>query len=301
MSNSRKSILFFSLFLTLLGTITSGKHVLAIAQSSESTQRLTVSQTSPSKLAQLSSTCTYDDRKTVETVKDKKGKVTLVGETYVIVTEGQNGIRYATCNLPDSFKAEGKAITFSGEVKEIYPNERWAATPLKITAIASSTPTSTPTPTPVQSIQSLSNGNYTFCSKPPSGTGNQQGVDLGHCYVFGKKGNRLVGDLYDTKNLGEVTACVSGVVNKRTVSGEAIEIVGDIGRQNIPPNSSGTRLVNWDNQGYLKVARATVIGRLNSPGSNNVRKVRYRSALLNLNGFYRHNQLKQAPTNCLKR
>ncbi|MBD2744521.1 hypothetical protein [Coleofasciculus sp. FACHB-1120] len=295
----RQPILFFSLFLTIVGTIASSKYVMALSQSSESSQTVTISQTSPSKLAQLSSTCTYDDRKTVETVKDKKGKVTLVGETYVIVTEGQDGTRYATCNLPDSFKAEGKAITFSGEVKEIYPTERWAATPLKITAIASST--STPTPTPVQSIQSLSNGNYTFCSKPPSGTGNQQGLDLGHCYVFSKKGNRLVGNLYDTKTLGEVTACVSGAVNNKTVSGEAIEIVGDIGRQNPPPNASGTRLVNWDNQGYLKVARATVISRLNSPGRNNVRKIRYRSALLNLNGFYRHNQLKEAPKSCLSR
>ncbi|MEW5856111.1 MAG: hypothetical protein AB1861_01795, partial [Cyanobacteriota bacterium] len=241
----------------------------------------------------------YNTRTTVQTVKNQEGKVTLVGENYVIVTEGTNGTRFVTCNLPDGFKTEGKAITFSGEVKEIYPNERLVGTPLKITAIASSTPT--PTPTPVQSIQSLSNGNYTFCSKPPSGTGNQQGVDLGHCYVFSKKGNRLVGDLYDTKTLGEVTACVSGAVNNKTVSGEAIEIVGDIGRQNTPPNSSGNKLVNWDNQGYLKVARATVIGRLNSPGRNNVRKIRYRSALLNLNGFYRHNQLKQAPTSCLNR
>ncbi len=299
MSNSRKSILFFSLLLTIWGTITSGKHVLAIAQSSESTQAVTVSQASPPKLAQLSAKCSYDDRKTVETVKNKKGKVTLVGDTYVIVSEGTDGARYATCNLPDAFKTEGKTITFSGEVKEIYPTERWAATPLKIIAIASSA--STPTPTPVQSIQSLSNGNYTFCSKPPSGTGNQQGVDLGHCYVFSKKGNRLVGNLYDTKTLGEVTACVSGAVNKKTVSGEAIEIVGDIGRQNPPANSSGTRLVNWDNQGYLKVARATVMGRLNSPGSNNVRRIRYRSALLNLNGFYRHNQLTKAPTSCLSR
>ncbi|MFE1747407.1 hypothetical protein [Coleofasciculus sp. H7-2] len=295
MSNSRKSMLFFSLFLTIWGTMFYGQHVIAIAQSSESTQAVTISQSSP--LAQLSSKCSYDNRKTVETVKNQKGKVTLIGDTYVIVSEGNDGTRYATCNLPDAFKAEGKAIVFSGEVKEIYPTERWAATPFKITAIASSTST----PTPTTSIQSLPNGNYTFCSKPPSGTGDQQGVDLGHCYVFSKKGNRLVGNLYDTKTFGEVTACVSGAVNKKTVSGQAIELVGDIGRQNPPPNSSGTKLVNWDNQGYLKVARATVMGRVNSSGSNNVRRIRYRSALLNLNGFYRHNQLKKAPTSCLNR
>jgi hypothetical protein len=295
MSNTRKSILFFSLLLTIWGTITSGKHVLAIAQSSESTQRLTVSQTSPSTLAQLSSTCTYDDRKTVETVKDKKGKVTLVGETYVIVTEGNDGTRYATCNLPDAFKVEGKSITFSGEVKEIYPTERWAATPLKITAIASSTPTSTPTP--VQSIQSLPNGDYRFCSKSPSAdTGNG---DTGYCYVFNKRGNRLVGDFYDSRSLGEVSACVSGTLNNKTVRGEAVELVGDIGNRNIPPNSRGNRLVNWDSQGYLKVARAAQIGRNPTTGS---RKIRYRNGVLKLDGFYRYSQsAKGAPKNCLNR
>ncbi|MEO1763697.1 MAG: hypothetical protein AAFR83_17415, partial [Cyanobacteria bacterium J06629_18] len=40
--------------------------------------------------------------------------------------------RFAPCNLPDEFKKEGLKIRFSGDVKEIYPNERWAATLFKL-------------------------------------------------------------------------------------------------------------------------------------------------------------------------
>ena len=289
----RQSMLFVSLSLTTLGTITSANHVIALSQSSASSQTVTTSQKILAQSTQLSSKCVYDTRKTVQTVKSQKGKVTLVANNYVIVTEGVNGTRFVTCNLPDAFKTEGKAIVFSGEVKEIYPNERLVATPFKITAIASSTPT----PTPTQSIQSLPNGDYRFCSKSPSAdTGNG---DTGYCYVFNKRGNRLVGDFYDSRTLGEVSACVSGTLNNKTVRGEAIELVGDIGNRNIPPNSRGNRLVNWDSQGYLKVARATQIGRNATTGS---RKIRYRDAVLKLDGFYRYSQsAKGAPTNCINR
>ncbi|MCJ8282268.1 MAG: hypothetical protein MJK14_21140, partial [Rivularia sp. ALOHA_DT_140] len=51
---------------------------------------------------------------------------------YIIITE-DNKSRFAPCNLPDKFKKEGLKIRFSGDVKEIYPNDRWAATLFKLT------------------------------------------------------------------------------------------------------------------------------------------------------------------------
>lgn len=79
------------------------------------------------------SKCAFDSRKTVETVENKVGRIQRIHEKlYIIVTEDNRG-RFAPCNLPDKFKKDGLMIRFSGEVKEIYPNERWAATLFKLT------------------------------------------------------------------------------------------------------------------------------------------------------------------------
>lgn len=302
----QSSLLFFSLFVTVWGISAYGQQVIAVAQSSSPTgvtespaSESTALQKSQSKSVQLSSECALDDRKTVQTVKNQKGKVVLVGNTYVLVTEGNNGTRFAACNLPDALKTDGKAILFSGEVKEIYPTERWAATPFKITAVTVLAEAGN-TPAPAKtSIQSLPNGNYKFCSEPPSdSTGRDKNLIAGHCYVFGKTGNRLVGDFYDTKTLGEESVCVSGTLSNKIIRGEALESVGNIGRQSSPPNSSGATLVNWDKPGYLKVAKAIQVGKEVGGG----RLIRYRSALLDLNGFYRHNPETKLPTrDCFKR
>ena len=72
--------------------------------------------------------CSVDDRKTVEFIENQVGRF----EGNVIITEN-NRRRFAPCNLPDKYKKDGLKIIFSGEVKEIYPNERWAGIPLKVT------------------------------------------------------------------------------------------------------------------------------------------------------------------------
>lgn len=85
------------------------------------------------KKVENNSKCVYDERKTVETVKDSIGTVRRIHDKlYIIITE-DNKSRFAPCNLPDKFKKEGLKIRFSGDVKEIYPNERWAATLFKLT------------------------------------------------------------------------------------------------------------------------------------------------------------------------
>ncbi|MEM7557235.1 MAG: hypothetical protein AAF378_24735 [Cyanobacteria bacterium P01_A01_bin.84] len=78
------------------------------------------------------SKCNFDSRKTVETVESQVGRI----EGNIIIAPGNtkdNSKRFAPCNLPKKFQQDGLMILFSGEVKEIYPHERWAGTPFKIT------------------------------------------------------------------------------------------------------------------------------------------------------------------------
>ncbi len=82
----------------------------------------------PTNVSQYS----FDSRKTVETVENRIGTVKRIHDKlYIIVTEDNNG-RFAPYNLPDQLKKDGLMLLFNGEVKEIYKNERWAATPFKL-------------------------------------------------------------------------------------------------------------------------------------------------------------------------
>ena len=84
------------------------------------------------KKVENTSKCAFDSRKTVETVENKVGRIQRIHDKlYIIVTE--DGSRFAPCNFPNKFKQDGLEIRFSGEVKESYPNERWAATLFKLT------------------------------------------------------------------------------------------------------------------------------------------------------------------------
>ncbi|HEY9872516.1 MAG TPA: hypothetical protein V6D12_03735 [Candidatus Obscuribacterales bacterium] len=299
MRNYRQSALLgFTLLATLWGASAYGKQVIDLGQSLESSQSVIQLAKSQAKAGDPSSDCTYDDRKTVNTVKNQKGKITLSGGIYVLVTEGTNSIRLGACNLPDAFKKEGQSVLFSGEVKEIYPNERWAATPFKITTIKNLAAPNTPAPVK-SSLQRLPNGKYKVCSEPPSTTaGKDNNLITGYCFAFRKSGSRVIGTYYDTKTLGEEAVCMSGTLNNSAVRGEAIEEIGSVGRQKTPPNSSGSQLVNWDKEGYLKVARARVVRTYGAPLY--YKTVRYGSSLLNLNSFYRHSAgTIVAPSKCL--
>lgn len=284
-SNPQPTKLFFSLLFVILGISVSGKPAIDVALSQESTQRQSVQ---PSLIP---SECSLDERKTVGSVKEQQGKIERLGDSYRIISKDTILV---PCNLPDAFKQDGKIILFSGDLKEIYPNERWAGLPFKITDVKSFANTGT-TPQPVKSsLQRLANGNYKVCSEPPSTSiDKDNNLITGYCFAFRKSGNRVVGNYYDTKTLGEEGVCMSGTLRNSTVRGEAIEAIGSIGRQNTPQNSSGRRLVNWDKEGYLKVARASVLRTYEVPHS--YKTFRYRSALLNLNSFYRYNTGTQSP------
>lgn len=139
---------------------------------------------------------------------------------------------------------------------------------------------------------------YRICSEPPVEGADAYAV-VGHCLAFRKTGDRVVGNFYDTETLGEVGLCISGTLSDNTVTGEAIELIGSVGSQRIPENSEGTGLVNWDDDGLLKVAQARVIAQeAQGPGAI-VDTVQYGDAVLSLEGFYRHPDTEvPAPTEC---
>jgi len=74
------------------------------------------------------------DRKVVNTIVNQNGIIIKIGDNYLIELDSINsGTRYYPCNLSDEFKKENKTIKFSGNVKEIFPNERLMGTPFVIT------------------------------------------------------------------------------------------------------------------------------------------------------------------------
>ena len=76
--------------------------------------------------------CWFDDRKTVKIINYRVG---IIKGGRILTEDNPTNFesRLSLCSLPEKFRKDGIKIIFSGEIKEIYPNERWAATPLKIT------------------------------------------------------------------------------------------------------------------------------------------------------------------------
>lgn len=85
-----------------------------------------------SELASIS--CDYDSRKTVEMIKNVEAIIEITQNFTFINHKNDDSKRYIACNLPSDIK-NGQNIVFSAEVKEIYPNERWAGTPIKLTSL----------------------------------------------------------------------------------------------------------------------------------------------------------------------
>ena|SRR4028118_571249 len=148
------------------------------------------------------------------------------------------------------------------------------------------------------SIQSLPNGNYRFCSNPPpfSVVSDEGILAASHCFLFQKSGNQVVGYFSDMSTYGEVRACITGTVNGNTVKGDALEYIFDA-EIPVAPRFKGARPVNWDDNGYLKVANANAT--YNSDQVVVSTSIFYSTAVLNLNEFYRYNAGTQSPlTSC---
>ena len=75
-----------------------------------------------------------EERRTVGYLKNQVGRTILIMNSfYVIENEDNQTQRVAPDNLPQELKKDGLRIIYSGEVKEIYPYERRAGHPFKIT------------------------------------------------------------------------------------------------------------------------------------------------------------------------
>lgn len=135
------------------------------------------------------------------------------------------------------------------------------------------------------SIESLSDANYRFCSDRAEGIDRVSGV----CFRFRKQGDEIVGDYYYPYEGSSL--CVSGRVNNNTVTGQAIERLTT--SRPAPENLPEDDFTDWRQEGFLKVRYAE---RLASP-----ERIRYRSLLLDLNGFYQYNAGPVVPPqNCLR-
>jgi hypothetical protein len=91
---------------------------------------------------------------------------------------------------------------------------------------------------------------------------------------------------------GESRVCALGTVAGNTVTGEALEDF-PVDEIQLEPRFQGTTPQNWDNNGYLKVGRASA--KYDSSEGNISTSIRYRTAVLDLDGFHRYNAGTQSP------
>ncbi|MEM9548192.1 MAG: hypothetical protein AAGA77_19580 [Bacteroidota bacterium] len=73
----------------------------------------------------------HGKRNIVQNLEEVEGSIMNVANRFVIVTNNGTS-RYNPCKLPDKLKKEGMPIRFSGDVLEILPGERLAATPFRL-------------------------------------------------------------------------------------------------------------------------------------------------------------------------
>lgn len=78
-----------------------------------------------------------DDWEWEREVSNVKAKVVLLenGETWVIVPDDNENMRYISRQLPEEYKKNGLAVTFNGWIGKIPPHVRMLGTPLKLTKI----------------------------------------------------------------------------------------------------------------------------------------------------------------------
>ena len=77
----------------------------------------------------------HGKRSVTQTLEEANGSIMKVTGMYVISMNDGND-RYQPCDLPKKYNQEGILVRFSGEVLEIFPNERRAATPFRLKFIA---------------------------------------------------------------------------------------------------------------------------------------------------------------------
>lgn len=76
----------------------------------------------------------FSDRKNIKTHPMREGIIKEVMPDFFAITVGDSE-RYGPCNLASKWKEDGKKVKFQGIEKEIFPNERRAATPFVLQKI----------------------------------------------------------------------------------------------------------------------------------------------------------------------
>jgi hypothetical protein len=75
----------------------------------------------------------YKDRKKEAVIMKNQGTIQKIADLFMIVTQDN---RYLPCEVPHAYKIEGNKVIFSGEVRAVFPHERWAGQPFQLTYIS---------------------------------------------------------------------------------------------------------------------------------------------------------------------
>lgn len=73
----------------------------------------------------------HGKRYPTQNLEEVNASILEVQGQFLITTNGGNS-RYIPCDLPNKMKKDGMLVRFSGEVLEIFPNERLIATPFRL-------------------------------------------------------------------------------------------------------------------------------------------------------------------------
>ncbi len=75
----------------------------------------------------------YPDRKTISEITGDSGEITKIDSfNFGIKYQGEFNL-LLPCNLPLQFRKEGTSVSFTGQVKEVRPEEMWAGHPFVLT------------------------------------------------------------------------------------------------------------------------------------------------------------------------
>jgi hypothetical protein len=132
-----------------------------------------------------------------------------------------------------------------------------------------------------QSIATLADGNYQFCTEPPP---SDWRTGAGVCINFAKIGNFVSG--YYGYPYTDDFICVRGKVKGNLVIGEAL-MISWLGREwtSIPKTA-----IKWDEEGHLLLKDGKII-RTSTDASGRTDWILFHSAALDSGGFYRSNKL----------
>jgi hypothetical protein len=140
-----------------------------------------------------------------------------------------------------------------------------------------------------QNIARLNDAAYQFCSEPEPQDWRQ---GAGVCFWFKKIGNEVVG-IYGYPHSGRYVDCISGLLDRQGVTGQALAIASSGEDWPQLPQQGLT----WDEEGHLRLGTGKVV-HTERHRSGQLELIQFRSAVINLQGFYQYSaaKAKQMPT-----